>query len=172
MWHGAFIGMTGSGKTFAAQQTAASYIAGGRGVLVLRKPLEPWPALSASWQTSDPEAFLWKYERARSCACFMELADAYVSKWDARFHRCFQDGRHYGHRAFYISQRGAQVHPNIRDNCGLLWLFGCTDDAAKTWANEFRDETLLRAAEFPPRWFFYKASRYQPARLLCLAALP
>lgn len=165
MWHGAFIGMTGSGKTFTAQRVAAEYHRAGIGVLVLRKPLEPWPAASLSWQTDDPEKFLWKYERARVCACFLELADADVDKWDTRFHRCFQDGRHFGHRAFYISQRGAQVHPNIRDNCGLLWLFACTDDAAKTWAKEFRDDRLLKAAELPPHWFYFKKSRYDPAYL-------
>lgn len=166
MWHGAFVGMTGSGKTYAAQQTAARYRASGVNTLVLRKPLERWPDRSASWQTSDPDAFLVQFQRMRGCACFMELADADVSKWDERFHKCFSDGRHYGHRAFYLTQRGEQVHPNIRDNCGLLWLFACGDAAAKTWATEFRDPVLLRAPEIPFHSFYFKASRRSPVQFL------
>lgn len=166
--HGAIIGATGSGKTYYAQRTAATFKARGVGVLALHKPLEPWPAPSADWQTDDPEPFLWKWEHARGCACFMELADALVDKWDERFWRCFTQGRHLGHRCYYISQRGALVHPNIRDNCGSLALFAVTQKAADLWAGEFNDRELERAGSIPPHWFYFKRDRYTPARLLTL----
>jgi hypothetical protein len=172
MPHRAIIGQTGSGKTFAAQQSALSLAKAGRGVLVLHKDGETWPLPRTPlvWQTADPERFLAMFERARVCACFMELADADVDKFDARFHRCFTRGRHLGHRCFYVSQRGAQVHPNIRDNCESLLLFSCNAKAAQLWADEFNDPRLAHAATLPPHCFYFKPSRWLPARLCKLTA--
>ena len=164
MPHRAIIGQTGSGKTFAAQQTARAYRAAGIGSLVLHKPREPWPAECVSWQTADPARFLRMFWASRQCAAFMELADADVDKFDERFHRCFTQGRHEGHRCFYISQRAGQVHPNIRENCESLCLFSVGMKAAKLWAEEFNDPELLGAVQLQPRWFYFKASRYVPAK--------
>jgi len=172
MSHRAMVGQTGSGKTFAAQQSAKAYLAAGRGVLVLHKERERWP-LPASplvWQTHDPEAYERMYWRAKECACFMELADADVEKHDARFHRMFTQGRHEGHRNFYLSQRAAQVHPNIRENCESLCLFSVPMKGARLWAEEFNDDALLGAVQLPPKYFYFKASRYVPAKLLSITA--
>jgi hypothetical protein len=168
--HTASIGGTGSGKTFLNITKARQYRRDGIGTLILHKPREPWPAECASWQTDEPPRFLDMFWRAKRCACFMELADADVDKYDREFHRCFSMGRHEGHRCHYISQYGPQVHPIIRMNCTSLALFATNRRAAATWAEEFNDERLLRACELPPRVFFWKASRYEPARLLTLAA--
>lgn len=167
--HRAIIGMTGSGKTHSAKGTARDVKASGRGVLVLHKPREPWPAECASWQTSDPAEFLRVYWASRSCDCFMELADADVSKWDEGFHKCFSQGRHEGHRNYYLSQRAAMVHPNIRENCSSLCLFAVPIKGARLWAEEFNDPTLLRAVTLPPFFFFFKPSRFSPAQLLKVA---
>ncbi len=166
--HGAIIGATGSGKTHCAQQSAADFRAHGIGVLALHKPMEPWPAACIDWQTDDPEKFLWKFDRSRQCACFMELADTLVDKWDVRFHRCFTQGRHLGHRCFYVSQRAATIHPAIRDNCGRLYLFATNAAGARLWASEFNDAALLWASQLKPREFFFKPDRYTPAQLLTL----
>ncbi len=137
---------------------------------MLHKPREPWPAGCANWQTDDPERFLWKFARSRSCACLMELADAEVDKFDDRFHRCFSQGRHDGHRCYYLAQRGEQTHPTIRDNCESLCLFSCTGRAAKPWAGEFNDPLLLAAATLDPQehFFFLKFRGPAPARKLRL----
>ncbi len=164
--HRAIIGQTGSGKTHCAKATARDVLRSGRMTLILHKPREPWPADCASWQTDDPDLFLRMYWASRSCDCFMELADAAVSKWDERFHKCFEQGRHEGHRNYYLSQRAAKVHPNIRDNCSSLCLFAVTMNGARVWAEEFNDDTLLEAVKLPPHFFYYKASKYTPAQLL------
>ncbi|MBA3849339.1 MAG: hypothetical protein C0502_05010 [Opitutus sp.] len=171
MPHSAIIGSTGSGKTTCGQQLAALAVAGGRGVLVLHKEREAWPLPAAPlvFQTHDPEHFLAVYWKARSCDCFMELADADVDKFDSRFHRCFTQGRHEGHRNFYLSQRAAMVHPNVRENCASLYLFAVPIKGARLWADEFNDETLLGATMLPPHQFFHKPSRFAPARLVKLA---
>ncbi|MDR1279502.1 MAG: hypothetical protein LBK99_01600 [Opitutaceae bacterium] len=163
-YHRAIIGSTGSGKTFYAQQCLTAFRRANIGSLVLHKPLEPWPG--ASWQTDDVEKFQRMFWASKRCACFMELADAAVDKYDDRFHRCFSMGRHWGHRCFYISQYGPQVHPVIRMNCTSLALFSVNRKAAATWAEEFNDETLMRAVTLPPFWFLLKANRFTPAQLI------
>lgn len=172
MPHAAIIGSTGSGKTYLAQDLARIALRRGRGVMVLHKEREPWPlpAGPLTFQTHNPEHFLAVYWRARSCDCFMELADADVDKFDSRFHRCFTQGRHEGHRNFYLSQRAAMVHPNVRENCASLYLFAVPIKGARLWADEFNDAALLAATTLPPRYFFHKPSRFRPARLCTLAA--
>ncbi|MDR1280456.1 MAG: ATP-binding protein [Opitutaceae bacterium] len=164
--HRAIIGGTGSGKTTYARALAREFRRRGIGTLVLHKPREPWPAPCISWQTSDPGEYQRMFWASKRCACFMELADAAVDKYDARFHKCFTEGRHEGHRCFYISQYGPQVHPLIRMNCTSLALFATNRMAAKTWAEEFNDDTLLRACQLPPHLFMAKPSRYEPARVI------
>lgn len=161
MPHGAFIGQTTAGKTYAAQQLGAQFRAAGVGVLVLHKRLEPWAC--ASWQTEDPDRFIAQVKRSRGCAVFMELADAHVGKYDVEFHRLFSEGRHLGHRCFYLSQRAASVHPAIRENCEMLWLFTVTAKGAALWAEDFCDEGLLKASTLPKHWFMYKPDRYTKA---------
>lgn len=167
--HRAIIGMTGSGKTFYAQQTAREFCRARCYTLVLHKPREVWPADCATWQTDDPERFRRMFWAAKRCACFIEMADADVDKYDREFHKMFSQGRHEGHRCFYLSQYGPQVHPIIRMNCTSLALFASNKPAAKQWAEEFNDDELMKACNLPPRWFYMKPSRYEPARLLTLA---
>lgn len=164
MPHEAIIGLTGSGKTFAARAKARKYRERGVATLVLHKPRERWAPNEASWQTCDPAEFLRMFWASKSCACFMELSDADVDFWDKRFHKCFTEGRHEGHRCHFLSQRGPQVHPNIRDNCHSLLLFSSTAEAANAWAKSFNDPTLNAASGFMPKEFFYKPSRWQPAQ--------
>lgn len=184
--HEAIIGITGSGKTWAAQQKARVYRSRGVGTLILHKADEPWPAACVSWQTDNPDEFLRMYWASRGCATFMELADADVSRHNAGFHKCFTRGRHLGHRNHYMSQRGAMVHPNIRENCSSLCLFAVANPAAKIWAEEFNDRSFLDARippqivggrtdavgamNLPPHWFFFKESRFAPAKLMKLSA--
>lgn len=172
--HGAYIGTTQSGKTYAAQRRAAQFRRAGVKVLALRKEGEEWPADSFDWSTEDPEEFLAMVEVCTACACFMELGDADVDHSDVRFHRLFRKGRHFkrnargrlvmGHRFFYLAQRGELVHPNVRGNCTELTLFSCGFDAAKKWATEFCDKALLEAATLPQWAFLYKASRFAPVQ--------
>lgn len=163
MPHAAIVGLTTSGKTFCGQSLAAGFIRAGIKTLVLHKPREPWPRASVYWQTDNPELYLERFWREKSCACFMELADGVVDKFDDRFHLCFTQGRHEGHRCFYLTQRAATVHPAIRENCVSLYLFTVSAKGAALWAEEFCDDTLLKATTLPQYVFLYKENRYTPA---------
>lgn len=173
MSHATIAGMTESGKTHCARQIARGLLASGVRTLVLHKPREPWDKKEASQQTSDPELFLSAYEAigkhnsktGQSCAAFMELSDATVDKYDSRFHLCFTQGRHDGFRNFFLTQRAAFVHPAIRENCSLIYLFNCTPKACDIWVEEFNDERLSLAADLPPHYYVHKSARFSPARL-------
>lgn len=170
--HYAILGLTGSGKTFAAQNLAACALSRGRGVLVLHRPDEPWPLTAGPlmWQTDDPDRYLRQYWASRNVDCFMELADADVDKFDAAFHRCFTRGRHGGRRNYYLAQRASQVHPTIRHNCVGLFLFAAGAKDAAVWSDEFNDPALLGASTLPPHEFFFKPDRFTPARRIKIAA--
>ena len=188
MPHGAIIGMTTSGQTTLGKYNAASFIKQGIRTLILHKPREPWPKESVWFQTDDPNYYLqiWEkvgaenYEKSQqncrdprlvSDACFMELADGIVDKWDDRFHKCFTQGRHDGHRCFYLSQRAASVHPAIRENCESICLFTVPKKAAQLWAEEFCDDFLLKSVTLPRNAFVYKPTRYTPATVKILSGV-
>ena len=177
MPHGAIIGLTTSGKTFLARQLAAGFMKAdfasqGNKVMALHKPREPWEdGKECDFCTSDPEEFIAEHKKQAALNCkhgtktvaFLELSDSAVDKYDVRFHKYFSEGRHDGVRFFYLTQRGATVHPNIRENCVSLYLFMCGGAAAKLWAEEFADKKILEAAELPAHYFVHKANRFSPA---------
>lgn len=176
MPHGAFIGLTTSGKTFGARAHArelmrADFPSEGHKIMVLRKPRERWDEAECDFQTAFPEQFMAEYEKQRrinwdkgtSTAAFLELSDADANKYDKGIRKLFTEGRHDGFRFFYLAQRGEMVHPDIRENCVSLYLFTCGGKAAKAWADEFCDNELLKAATLPQHIFMHKASRYSPA---------
>lgn len=187
MPHGAIIGMTTSGKTTLGKYSAQDFVRQGIRTLILHKPREPWPKDAVWFQTESPEEYLsvWEqvgtenYNKAKysrdprvvSDACFMELADGIVDKWDDRFHKCFTQGRHDGHRCFYLSQRAASVHPAIRENCESICLFTVPKKAAQLWAEEFCDDKLLEAVTLPKNAFIYKPNRYSPASIRKLSGV-
>lgn len=182
MPHGAIIGLTTSGKTTLGKHLAASFIKAGIRTLILHKPREPWPKECVWFQTADPEKYLEILDqvgkenyakkssgitdpRRVSDVCLMELADGIVDKYDSRFHYLYSAGRHDGHRCFYLSQRAAYVHPNIRENCESIYLFTVDWDAAKIWSTTFVDKALLKAPSLPPHSFMFKPNRYTPAAM-------
>lgn len=173
MSHGTIAGMTESGKTHLAKMALGPIFAKRVRVIVLHKPKEIWPKESCHWQTSDPEEFLAYYERVArynekegaSAVAFMELSDSDATKYDIRFHKLFTQGRHDGFRCFFMTQRAASVHPAIRENCSLIYLFNCAVKAGIVWAEEFNDDKLKLTANLPAHHFICKQSRFAPAEL-------
>lgn len=181
MYHGAILGMSGSGKTFLARNLASGYINNKRQVLCLHKPDEPWKSSEVTLQTCYVDLFLDEITKrveeneiliqsglsnmCISLVCFIELSDAEADKNDKRLHLLFSKGRHNGLKLYYLSQRGQSVHPNIRENCSELFLFSCYYKAAKNWSEEFCDDDLLKAAKLPKFEFYHKKDRFSPAVL-------
>lgn len=59
------------------------------------------------------------------------------------------ESRHYGHRAYLLSQRPNQIDVNVRDQCSEMYLFAVSQNDAKTLQQEFRWQEILQAAELP-----------------------
>lgn len=153
-FHGMFLGETGSGKTYKARQLAATFRKSGVAVLSFIPEGHSWS--EASWQTSDSERFVAKFNRARSCAVFIEISDAVVAKSDADFVRMFTWGRNLGHRVFAIAQRHTQINATIRDQCRWLWLFRVGFKTADILAEEYVDRTLCAAPSLKDYHFILK----------------
>ncbi|RRJ97873.1 hypothetical protein Ga0100231_005315 [Opitutaceae bacterium TAV4] len=145
--HEAILGQTGSGKSHLAKHKASHLKASGIGVLVLHMDIEPWPLACHSWQTDDPAEFLRMFWAARNCACFMELADAEVDKYDLGFHRCFTKGRHFGHRCFFVSQRAAQVHPAIREKLHIPCAVFCSSGPGEVVVKRVQRSRVAQGSE-------------------------
>ncbi len=148
------LGQGRSGKTTLAKQLAAGFRRAGVGVLVLHLAGDPWEA--ASWQTDDPDRFSAMFWRARRCACFMEFADAGVEKFAKDFERTATQGRHLGHRMFYIAQRHTQISTLIRDQWDAFWLFACGVKTAASLVEEFADPAISEAMTYPRYQYLFK----------------
>ena len=181
MGHRAIIGMTESGKTYAARHIARQWKAANWETLVLHKKKEPWNKDEVTIQTIDIDLFLEKIEerneknehrfhnlgipadQLRGYVAFIEIADANVNKFDERVHNLFSQERHNAHKFHYLSQRAQAAHPDIRENCQSLMLLMCHDEQAKSWSKEFNDPRLRKATNIPPHWMFFKPARNKPA---------
>jgi len=180
MGHRAIIGMTESGKTYAAKYIARQWKSQGWETLILHKDGEPWGVDEVTIQTTNLELFLQKIEERnaenlrkekelgypaellKGYIAFIEIADGEIEKHDDRVHKLFSKERHNAHKFHYIAQRKQSAHPSIRENCSSLMIFLCHIDQAKEWAIEFNDTEIKKAASIPPHWFYFKESKISP----------
>lgn len=165
-YHTAIFGVTGSGKSYLAQQFAAAIRRRRRPVVVFN------PLRDGSWsgccdmETDDAARFLRLASANRGCALFVEECGLIDRKLSDAFRRLLTTGRHAGHRLYILGQRAEQVPPIVRDSCAYLYLFRSSLAGAKFWAGGF-DAALLDAPRLPPRQFFFCAP-CEPCRLLTL----
>jgi hypothetical protein len=133
--------MTESGKTTLAKRLCARYKYNGVPVVVLDSLNDPeW---QADFQTTDPDEFLRVFWGSRRCACFIDEAGDAVGRFNTVMQRTATRGRHWGHSVHYISQRGVQLSPTVRDQCGHLFLLTTSVADGKVHANEWNQPTLL-----------------------------
>jgi len=157
MPHCLILGMTESGKTTLAKELAAQYRAKGVGVLVLDPLADPsWPA---DYRTDDPEEFMRVFWESRQCAVFIDEAGEAVGRYDEVMNKSATRGRHWGHNCHYITQRGVQLSPTVRDQCGHLFLFTTALNDAKTHANEWCQPELINARQLT-QGQYYHCTRY------------
>lgn len=63
--------------------------------------------------------------------------------------------REWGHTCVFIGQRGAQMHPNIRENVYQVALFKASEKQASVWAEEFANPELAQAHLLERYWFYW-----------------
>ncbi len=151
------VGMTMSGKSFLAKSIAASLKKKGIGVIAL-DPLRD-PGWHADFVTDDAEKFLATVKASRRCAVFVDESGSTVGRYNPEMEWLATQGRHWGHRVYFLTQRGSQISPTIRDNCSELFLFRVSRKDAALWAEDFGFDELEQAASLP-QYHFFHAKRF------------
>lgn len=142
--------MTESGKTTLAKRLAARYHQHEIPVLVLDSLNDPgWcPADTRDhtlfFQTTDPDEFLKVFWSSRRCVAFIDEAGDAVGRYNLVMQRTATRGRHWGHSVHFISQRGVQIAPTVRDQCGHLFLLTSSIADGRVHANEWNRPELLQ----------------------------
>jgi len=107
--------------------------------------------LSDQWATeyvfNDPDHFLQVVRASRCCAVFVDEAAEAVGHWDKHRHWLATRSRHYGHNVHFISQRGMQIAPTVRDQTSALALFRISLEDATTLAKEWARPELVTASQ-------------------------
>ena len=153
MAHGLILGMVESGKTTLAKRIAANLKARGRGVIVL-DPLTD-PEWKADLVFTDLMEFLDIAKRSRSCFLFIDEAGVNCGQWDTESLWLATQSRHWGHSAFFISQRAQQISKTIREQCRFLYLFACSRSDSKILADEWNRPELEQANTLNQGEYYY-----------------
>jgi hypothetical protein len=149
--------MTESGKTTLAKRLAARYKSNDVPVVVLDSLNDPeW---ICDYQTTDPDEFLRVFWASKRCACFIDEAGDAVGRYDTAMQKTATRGRHWGHSVHYISQRGVQIAPTVRDQCGHIFLLTSSLADSKVHANEWNQPQLLKANSLRKGNYFH-ATRF------------
>lgn len=157
MPHSLILGTSGSGKTTLALRLSAQYKQSKAGVLVL-DPMQN-PEWHADYITRDPKEFLVVVWRSQSCMIFVDEAGKAVGRYDEAMMELATMSRHWGHFAHFITQRGAQLSPTVRDQCDYLFLFRSSAKDGKLFAEEFMEDGLAQCATLQ-RGEYFKMSRF------------
>jgi hypothetical protein len=143
MSHCLIFGMTESGKTTLAKRLAARYKHNAVPVIVLDSLNDPeW---QGDFQTTNPDEFLRVFWSSKRCACFIDEAGDAVGRYNSVMQRTATRGRHWGHSVHFISQRGVQIAPTVRDKCSHIFLLTSSLADSKVHANEWNQPKLLGA---------------------------
>lgn len=108
----------------------------------------------ADFCTDDPNVFLSIYWDSRRCAVFIDEAGDVAGHYDNAMIMTAKRGRHWGHINHYLTQRGAEISPTIRNNCGRLFLFTTHGEDCKIHAREWNNPTLLQGPTLPQGDYF------------------
>lgn len=106
-------------------------------------------------QTTDPEEFLAAFWASKRCACFIDEAGDAVGRYNVVMQKTATRGRHWGHSVHYISQRGVQIAPTVRDQCSHLFLLTTSMQDSKVHANEWNAPILAQAHMLKKGQFFH-----------------
>lgn len=150
--------MTESGKTTLAKRLIAEDKTT-RGVAsIVLDPMND-PGWTADFKTTNDADFLKMVWSSQSCNIVVDEAGDAIGRYDRIMEQLATKSRHWGHNAYFLCQRGAQLSATIRAQCRHLFLFTSSKDDCKVLANEFNKPELLQANTLP-QGHFYHATRF------------
>lgn len=150
--------MTESGKTTLAKKLASNARKRGRSVIVLDPLHDEW---DCDFQTNDAAEFLRVFWGNQSCDVFIDESGDAIGRFNKVMQQTATKGRHWGHSVHFLTQRGAQLSPTVRDQCSHLFLFCSGFKDCQIHAQEWNKPDLVQAASFPAGEFFH-ATRFNP----------
>lgn len=150
--------MTESGKTTLAKELAKRLKASNRPVIVLDPMHDEW---SCDFRTDDQAEFLnlfwspeWK-NRDMGAHVFIDESGDAIGRYNTLMNQTATRGRHWGHSCYFLTQRGAQLSPTVRDQCSHLFLFVSGLKDCKIHAEEWNKPELVEAANLPQGDYFH-----------------
>lgn len=160
MSHCLILGMTESGKTTLAKRLGRQYMQHCVPIIILDSLNDPewtanFPQDYPVLQTTDPEEFLDAFWASKRCACFIDEAGDAVGRYNVVMQKTATRGRHWGHSVHYISQRGVQIAPTVRDQCSHMFLLTTSLQDAKIHANEWNAPILISANSLRKGQFYH-----------------
>ena len=99
--------------------------------------------------TADQEQFLSAFWASQSCDVFIDEAGDAVGQYERTMIQTATKGRHWGHNCYFITQRGSQLSPTVRTQCGILFLFAMARQDTEILAREWNKPELMEAALLP-----------------------
>ena len=166
MPHVLITGVTESGKTTLAKRLCWSYSRRGIRTVVL-DPLSD-PGWNSNYCSTNPVEFLDIVKRSRSCAVFIDESGEMIGHYNDEMFWLATRGRHYGHNCHFITQRPAQISPNVRNQCLKLFLFTVSKDDAKLLSNEWNKPELLEA-NMLRQFECFSVERFSPVKKILVS---
>jgi len=149
--HSLITGITGTGKSTFGKILACQYKQAGKNVLVLDPFYKDGDTTNAGWDcdfiTADPQQFLQIVFANKNCVIFIDESGQVIGRWGGVMNNIATQGRHNGHKIYFITQRPKQIDINSRTQCTRLFTFRLSLDDAKMLAREFADPLLENACE-------------------------
>ena len=158
--HNLIIGQTVSGKTTLAKRICSNLKNQGHGCLVLDPFLDDW---NCHHKTKNVDEFITLAKNSRNCFLFIDESAENLGHYDEHNLWLATRSRHWGHSAFFISQRLQLISVTARTQCSKLYLFNCSLSDSKILSDEYNDKILLTANELGKGEYIYK-NRFRPAQ--------
>ena len=161
MIHYLIIGKSGTGKSTLARTLARR---SSRIVAVLDPDESEHVKWKAEYIESDWQKYLATMKASKNVDAFIDESGTTITGREKNQYSSVQwlgtQSRKHGIKCYFIAQRSVQIPPNIRDQCGTLYLFNVSRTDSKVFAYEHGDDRLLKAIDLPPGYFYL----VEPAR--------
>ena len=132
-----------SGKTTFAKKKAHSLQKQGIKTAVLDPFLDPY--WNADYITSHPDDFLATIWNSKNLAVFVDEGGKMIGKYNTIMDELATQGRHWGHKCYFISQRAKQLSTTVRTQCTDLVIFKQSLNDTKDLADEFVEPMINQA---------------------------
>ena len=164
--HSLVIGRTLSGKSSLAKSIGSDLREKGIYVIAFNPTLEAgytvrdeYGMAAADVEYDDKEEFIDAVrEKINDGQPFIIIVDEAHEFWERAGSREYlwlaRKGRHFGVNIIAITQRGADIHPTLRSQCGRLYLFQCSLTDAKFMSDEYGKKVLRDAPNMNPGEYY------------------